>query len=106
MRTGPKSRLSGGITTWRTRSASPSQPAALRPSRNVAVPLIGYQDEGFFDAKVRMFEQALKSLNTLPADGRDGLVARLNRVREISHDFGYGVGDDMDFLLAKYTRST
>jgi hypothetical protein len=65
---------------------------------------IGYQEEGFFDALVRMFEQALKSLNTLPADGRDGLVARLNRVREISHAFGYGVGDDMDFLLAKYTQ--
>ena len=65
---------------------------------------IGYQDEGFFDALVRMFEQTLKSLNTLPADSRDGLIARLNRVREISHAFGYGVGDDMDFLLAKYTR--
>jgi len=26
-------------------------------------------------------------------------------VRTISHDFGYGVGDDMDFLLSKYTRS-
>jgi len=67
---------------------------------------IGYQDEGFFDALVRMFEQALKSANALPANGRDGMIARLDRVREISHDFGYGVGDDMDFLLAKYTRST
>ena len=66
---------------------------------------IGYQNEGFFDALVRMFEQALKSLNTLRADGRDVLVARLDRVREISHSFGYGVGDDMDFLLAKYKRS-
>jgi hypothetical protein len=52
-----------------------------------------------------MFEQALKSLNTLRADGRDVLVARLDRVRKISHAFGYGVGDDMDFLLAKYKRS-
>lgn len=62
------------------------------------------QDEGYFDALVRMFEQALKSATTLPANGRDGLIARLDRVREISHDFGYGVGDDMDFLLTKYTR--
>jgi hypothetical protein len=67
---------------------------------------IGYQDEGYFDALVRMFEQALKSANTLPATGRDGLIARLGRVREISHAFGYGVGDDMDFLLAKYTCYT
>jgi hypothetical protein len=65
---------------------------------------IGQQDEGYFDALVRMFEQSLKCVNTLPANGRNGLIARLDRVREISHAFGYGVGDDMDFLLAKYTR--
>lgn len=65
---------------------------------------IGYQEEGFFDALVRMFEQALKSANTLPADGQDSHIARLDHVREISHGFGYGVGDDMDYLLAKYTK--
>lgn len=65
---------------------------------------VGYQEEGFFDALVRMFEQALKSTDTLPASGRDSLIARLNRVREISHTFGYGVGDDMDYLLAKYAK--
>jgi len=65
---------------------------------------VGYQDEGFFDALVGMFEQALKSTNTLPVGGRDSLITRLNRVREISHDFGYGVGDDMDYLLAKYIK--
>ena len=51
-----------------------------------------------------MFEQALKSVNTLPTNGRDNLIARLNHVREISHAFGYGVGDDMDYLLAKYVK--
>jgi len=61
---------------------------------------IGYQEEGFFGALVRMFEQALKSANTLPANDRDSLIARLKRVRKISHAFGYGVGDDMDYLLA------
>ena len=65
---------------------------------------IGYQEEGFFDALVRMFEQALKSANMLPANGRDDLIARLDRVRQISHDFGYGVGDSMDYLLAKYVK--
>src|SRR6266496_3939313 len=35
---------------------------------------IGYQEEGFFDAQVRMFEQALQSANTLPADGQDSLI--------------------------------
>jgi hypothetical protein len=62
-------------------------------------------DEGFFDALVRMFEQALKFANALSPDRRDDLLSRLDRVRTISHDFGYGVGDSMDFLLSKYTRS-
>ena len=64
---------------------------------------IAQQDEGYFDALLRMFEQTLKLANTLTANGRDDLITRLDRVREISHAFGYGVGDDMDFLLAKYT---
>jgi len=65
---------------------------------------IGYQEEGFFDALVRMFDEALKAAKMLPADNWDSLIARLDRVREISHDFGYGVGDDMDYLLAKYAK--
>jgi hypothetical protein len=65
---------------------------------------IGYQGEGFLDALVRMFEQALKSANTLPAYGKVSRIARLDRVRDIGHDFGYGVGDDMDYLLAKYVK--
>jgi hypothetical protein len=65
---------------------------------------IGNEDEGYFDALVRMFEQTLKVANTLSANDRDDFVTRLNRVREISHRFGYGVGDDMAFLLSKYTR--
>jgi len=65
---------------------------------------VGYQEEGFFDALMRMFDQALKSADTLPASGRDSLIARLDRVRQISHAFGYGVGDGMDYLLAKYVK--
>jgi hypothetical protein len=61
-------------------------------------------DEGYFDALVRMFEQALKFANALSVDRRGDLVTRLDRVRAASHEFGYGVGDDMDFLLSKYTR--
>jgi hypothetical protein len=61
-------------------------------------------DEGYFDALVRMFEQTLKFANALSADRRDALVSRLDRVRTISHKFGYGVGDDMDFFLSMHTR--
>jgi hypothetical protein len=66
---------------------------------------IGYQDEGYFDALIHMFEQALEVTCQLPEGNRDALIARLDRVRTISHNFGYGVGDDMDDLLAKYDRT-
>jgi hypothetical protein len=65
---------------------------------------IGNEDESYFAALVRMFEQALTVANTLPASSRVALVARLDRVRSISHKFGYGIGDNMDFLFAKYTK--
>ena len=63
---------------------------------------IGYQDDAYFDALVRMFEQALKTTAQLPAGDRTPLIARIDKIRTISHNFGYGVGDDMDYLLAKY----
>ena len=65
---------------------------------------VGYQDESYFNALVRMFEQALMIATTLPAPSRDALVTRLDRVRTISHKCGYGVGDDMDSILAKHTK--
>ena len=65
---------------------------------------VGYQDEGCFDALVHMFEQALKVTRQLPADDRDDLIVRLERVRTLGHNLGYGVGDDMDSLLAEYIR--
>ena len=66
---------------------------------------VGYQDEAYFDALVRMFEQALKTIAQLSASDRNPLIARLDRVRVISHNFGYGVGDDMDSLLARHRRA-
>lgn len=65
---------------------------------------VGYQDDGYFDALVRMFDQALRLIAQLSASDRNPLIARLDRVRIISHNFGYGVGDDMDSLLAKSVR--
>src|SRR5260370_10231230 len=42
---------------------------------------VGNDDEGYFDALVRMFEQALKFANALSVERRDDPVARLDRVR-------------------------
>jgi hypothetical protein len=63
---------------------------------------IAYQDDGYFDALVSIFEQALKIIARLSASDRNALIARLDRVRVVSHNFGYGVGDNMDSLLAQY----
>jgi hypothetical protein len=65
---------------------------------------VGYEDENYFAALVRMFEQAFTVLNTLPANDRNALLARLDRVRSISQRFGYGVGDDMHSLFAEHTK--
>jgi len=65
---------------------------------------VGYQDDGYFDALVRMFDQALQLIAQLSASDRNPLIARMDQVRIISHNFGYGVGDDMDSLLAKYVK--
>ncbi len=63
---------------------------------------VGNDDEGYLDALIRMFERALEVTRQLPAADRDALIARLDRVRTISHNLGYGVGDTMDYLLADY----
>ena len=65
---------------------------------------VGYQDDSYFNALVRMFEQALQIIAQLSGIDRNPLIARLDKVRTISHNFGYGVGVDMDSLLAKYVR--
>jgi hypothetical protein len=63
---------------------------------------VRHEDAGYFDALVRMFEQALKTVNTLAADVQGDLITRLERVRSISEEFGYGVADDMDVLLSEF----
>ena len=65
---------------------------------------VGYQDDSYFNALVRMFEQALKIITLLSSSDRNPLIARLDKVRTISHNFGYGVGIDMDSLLSKYAK--
>lgn len=66
---------------------------------------LGNQDDGYLSALVRTFGQALKLIDHLPALDRNALIAQLDRVRVISHNFGYSVGDDMDSLLARNRRA-
>lgn len=61
----------------------------------------GMDDEGYFSALVRMYEQALKAAMTLPDGQRDEFLGRLENVRMSGHDVGWGVGDDFDWLWKK-----
>ena len=63
---------------------------------------VGLDDEAYLSALVRTFEQALKSVATLPETQRPALWTRLQMVRDRSHDIGYGVGEDMDALLTEH----
>ena len=56
----------------------------------------GMDDEGFFDALVRMFEQALKYVLELPEAQQASFIARLDRLRQLGQNVGWGVGDDFD----------
>lgn len=63
---------------------------------------VGQDDENHFNALVLMFEQAMKTIATLPETLRPALWARLIVVRDRSYNIGYGVGDDMDELLGEH----
>lgn len=63
---------------------------------------VGLQDEGYLDALVRMFEQALRAIGTLQQERRFALLDRLDAVRRLGHNVGYGVGEDMDRLLDEH----
>ena len=63
---------------------------------------VGLDDEGYCEALVRMFGQSLKAIVTLPQAHRLALLARLDSVRQVSNDIGYGVGEDKDSLLEEH----
>lgn len=63
---------------------------------------VGLDDGPYYDALVRMFEQALKVIATLPSAQRDTFMKRMYSVRNLCRDFGYGVYDDMSDLLHEH----
>ncbi len=64
---------------------------------------VGFQDEGYFDALVRMFGQALNAIDALPTEHRPLLLlGLLDAVRCLGDNLGYSVGDDMGDLLAEH----
>ena len=61
----------------------------------------GMDDEGFYDALVRMFEQALKHVLALPQAQQAAFLGRLDAVRQQGHHVGWGVGDDFDHFWSQ-----
>ena len=51
-----------------------------------------------------MFEQALDVVNALPGEQREAMLVRLDDVRGVGQDYGYGVGAEMDFLFTRHTE--
>jgi hypothetical protein len=61
---------------------------------------IGFQDEAYVDALVRMFRQAVKQVAVLPEEQRVAMLDRLEQVSVVSDALDYGGADDMEALLA------
>jgi hypothetical protein len=66
---------------------------------------VDYREAAYFDALVRMFEQALKATANLTGNVQIGFLARLDRVRSIGRQLANGVGEDMDVLLSEFDLS-
>ncbi|WP_313953482.1 hypothetical protein [Accumulibacter sp.] len=61
----------------------------------------GMDNEGYYAALVRMFEQALKATLILPETQRDDLLDRLEEVRAAGQSYGWGVDEDFNWLWQK-----
>lgn len=61
---------------------------------------LGYADEAYFDALLRQFEAALKGLRDVNETTGKSAIERLVAVRDRT-DVGYGVKDDMSYLLER-----
>lgn len=59
---------------------------------------VGLDDTGFYDALVRMFEQALKVVMAMPEAQREPFLDQLEDIRVDGQGFGWGVGDDFNAL--------
>ena len=59
---------------------------------------VGVDDEGYYYALVRMFEQALKTVMALPERGAESFLDRLQDVRASGQVLGWGVGDAFNDL--------
>ena len=60
---------------------------------------LGYGDEAYFDALQIRLDAVAKEFDTLPADVRENVRARLDLIQVRAHDVGWGFGDAVDELV-------
>jgi hypothetical protein len=60
---------------------------------------LGYGDEAYFSALQIRLEAVAKAFDTLPADVRANVRARLGRIQVRAHNVGWGFGDAVDDLV-------
>jgi len=60
---------------------------------------LGYGDEAYFDALQIRLDAVAKEFDTLPAEVRPNVRARLGRIQVRAHDVGWGFGDAVDELV-------
>ena len=58
----------------------------------------GMEDESYFHALIRMYNQALTFVSNLPPDARVGYVDRLDKLRSRGRHVGWGVEDELNNL--------
>ena len=58
----------------------------------------GMEDESYFLALIRMYNQALRLVSSLPPDVRTGYVDRLDKLRSRGRHVGWGVEDELNSL--------
>jgi hypothetical protein len=58
----------------------------------------GMEDEGYFLALIRMYNQALKYVSNLPVASRTGYVERIDKLRSRGRHVGWGVEDELNSL--------
>ena len=58
----------------------------------------GMEDEGYFLALIRMYDQALKYVSSLPVASRAGYIERIDKLRSRGRHVGWGVQDELNSL--------
>ena len=63
---------------------------------------VQHQDTAYFDALVRMFEQALKARANLTGNVQNGFLTRLERVRSVGHQLGLALATIWMFSFSSF----